>query len=261
MNTLFGWPGGKKNMVQRLLQLLPKHKTYVEPFCGSARLLFAKPPSDVEIIRDANADLMNFFLVAAFRPAALAAAFERACMHPAVFKRLRTADLSSHDEVAQAFRFAYLQWFSFGAKGEHFAWPSKERGRWMTKGARLARVRRMLRDASVRLRGVIIDCGDAREIIRRYDASGTFFFCDPPYVNFRSLGRYTAGTEEERAAIFECLSKVKGKFLMTNEDCEEIRGLARRHGFRTARIPTVYTIAAGARSRGTMELLISNFAI
>jgi DNA adenine methylase len=259
MNTLFGWPGGKKNMVQRLLQLLPKHKTYVEPFCGSARLLFAKPPSAAEVISDANGDLMNFFLVAAFRPSALAAAFERACVHPIAFKRLKAASLKSHDEVARAFRFAYLQWFSFGSKGEHFAWPAKERDGWHSKGSRLCHVRRILRAASTRLRRVIVDCGDAKEIIAKYDGPDTFFFCDPPYVNFQNMGRYEAASAEERARLFACLASIRGKFLMTNEDCVEIRGLARKHGFTVKPIRTTYTISAGGRARSVIELLISNY--
>ncbi|HEV7522152.1 MAG TPA: DNA adenine methylase, partial [Candidatus Angelobacter sp.] len=53
MNSPIGWPGGKRRLVKRLLSFLPKHTTYVEPFCGSAKLLFAKDPSAREVMSDA----------------------------------------------------------------------------------------------------------------------------------------------------------------------------------------------------------------
>jgi DNA adenine methylase len=46
----------------------------VEVFCGSAKLLFAKPPSRWEVINDVNDDLLNFFRVVKHRPSELAEA-------------------------------------------------------------------------------------------------------------------------------------------------------------------------------------------
>lgn len=40
--TIWGSPAGKKRIAQRLVAMLPAHKTYVEPFAGSAAVLFAK---------------------------------------------------------------------------------------------------------------------------------------------------------------------------------------------------------------------------
>ncbi len=38
------WHGGKKYMTSHILDLMPPHQTYVEPYCGGARVLLAKPP-------------------------------------------------------------------------------------------------------------------------------------------------------------------------------------------------------------------------
>lgn len=43
--------------------LIPKHKIYVEVFGGGAQLLFAKPPSSVEVYNDLDSGLVNFFRV------------------------------------------------------------------------------------------------------------------------------------------------------------------------------------------------------
>jgi len=69
MDAPFGWPGGKRNLRKTLIELLPAHRAYVEVFSGSAKLLFAKEPSEWEIVNDVNDDLLNFFRVAKHRPA------------------------------------------------------------------------------------------------------------------------------------------------------------------------------------------------
>jgi len=41
-STFFGYIGGKYYLIPLILELIPEHNVYVEPFCGSAKLLFAK---------------------------------------------------------------------------------------------------------------------------------------------------------------------------------------------------------------------------
>ena len=43
--TIFGSPAGKKRLAPRLVKLLAPHRTYVEPFAGSAAVLFEKEPA------------------------------------------------------------------------------------------------------------------------------------------------------------------------------------------------------------------------
>ena len=57
------WYGGKGLLAQKLVPLLPQHRIYVEPFAGGASVLFAKPPSPVEVLNDVHGDLVNFYRV------------------------------------------------------------------------------------------------------------------------------------------------------------------------------------------------------
>ncbi|WP_252722939.1 DNA adenine methylase [Treponema phagedenis] len=50
-------------MQKKIVSLIPEHKIYCEPFCGGAAVLFAKEPSQAEVINDTNAEIINFYQV------------------------------------------------------------------------------------------------------------------------------------------------------------------------------------------------------
>ena len=50
LNSPIKWVGGKSRLRKPILAMLPAHTCYVEPFAGAAWVLFAKPPSDVEVM-------------------------------------------------------------------------------------------------------------------------------------------------------------------------------------------------------------------
>ena len=55
-------------MIAKLKPLIPSHRTYVEPFCGAASMLFAKQPASVETINDLNSGVAGFFRVLRDQP-------------------------------------------------------------------------------------------------------------------------------------------------------------------------------------------------
>ncbi len=261
MNSPFAWPGGKRNLKKTLLSLIPEHDIYVEVFAGSAKLLFAKPQSRCEVMNDLNGDVTNFFRVAKHRPAALAELFDHEIVHAERFKDLRRK-IDVEDELHRALRFAYLVWYSYGAKGEHFA-SSSAKGKLSATGTKmkrsLDRVRELLDETAARLRNVLIEQRSFEEILTRYDSPATWFYLDPPYVHFQANGRYVALTEVQREALFTQLANLQGSFLMSFDDCAEVRSLAKRHSMQVRRVEVGYTLASSAEHRGNAaEVLISN---
>ena len=73
MNTLLNYPGGKWGMAKEIVALMPKHRSYLEPFFGSGAVLFNKPPSSIETVNDIDGDIVNFFKVLREHPTELAA--------------------------------------------------------------------------------------------------------------------------------------------------------------------------------------------
>ncbi len=264
MNALFGWPGGKRNLKSVLLSLIPAHQAYVELFCGSAKLLFAKEPSRWEIINDLNEDLICFFRVAKHRPAELAEILKTETVHAGRFRELRQ-QAPPADELERAARFLYLTWQSFGSKGEHFASINVKHIAKAASPVHLSfrGVRDLLARTAERLADVLIEQRDCIDCIDRYDAADTFFYCDPPYVEFGNLARYAPMTAERIRELFARLAKIRGKFLLSYDDHPSIRKLATEHGMNVRRVGVRYSLGfAGAdprRERG--ELLIANYPL
>lgn len=53
--------------------VFPPHSTYLEPFCGSCAVLFAKPRCKNEMINDSDKRLINAYQMLVSRPKELAA--------------------------------------------------------------------------------------------------------------------------------------------------------------------------------------------
>ena len=77
--------------------------------------------------------------------------------------------------------------------------------------------------------------GDGIDVIdKKLKRKNTVFFIDPPYtVAGRRLYKYHKIDHEH---LFEIVSKVKGDFVMTYDDAEEIEQLAIRFGFSIKRV-------------------------
>ena len=58
------WPGGKHYLAKDIIDLMPLHTHYVEPYFGGGAVLLAKNPEGVsEVVNDLNGDLTNFWRV------------------------------------------------------------------------------------------------------------------------------------------------------------------------------------------------------
>jgi DNA adenine methylase len=81
--------------------------------------------------------------------------------------------------------------------------------------------------------------GDGLEIIDRYkDDPDVCFFIDPPYTasKKRAGARLYKYFELDHAALFSAVENIKGDFIMTYDDADEIASLAQNHGLMTQKI-------------------------
>jgi DNA adenine methylase len=77
LTPLFPHPGGKTRLLRHILPHVPPHRQYVEPFCGALAVFLAKEPVPVEVINDADGDMMACYRYATHHPDALIAELAR----------------------------------------------------------------------------------------------------------------------------------------------------------------------------------------
>lgn len=93
--------------------------------------------------------------------------------------------------------------------------------------------KRILDIIAIRDRITFIE-GDGIEVLRRNARrAGVVFFIDPPYTaaGKKAGSRLYTHSELDHEELFKVTSKIKGDFLMTYDDAEGVRDLARQHGF------------------------------
>ena len=63
MKSILRYPGSKWNLASKIVDLMPDHKSYLEPFFGSGAVLFTKTLSSIETVNDLNDDVINLFKI------------------------------------------------------------------------------------------------------------------------------------------------------------------------------------------------------
>jgi len=78
--------------------------------------------------------------------------------------------------------------------------------------------------------------GDAFDVLARFQKDcEAVFFIDPPYTagGKRAGSRLYTHSEIDHERLFSLCEKMRGDFLMTYDNAEEVQALAERHGFQT----------------------------
>ena len=249
--TIWGSPAGKKRLAPRLVKLLPKHRVYVEPFAGSAAVLFEKEPAEVEVINDADPEIAEAYaLIKKLTPKKVEALRAMEWTGDVgTYKKL--LDQSPRGELEQLHRFLYLTHFSYG----------NLRVAGFNPNAQDIEARTLVRieaDAP-RFAKVKVYSGDYEKVVRKYDAKDTVFFFDPPYPGY-SVSVGESEFDEER--FFEVIKSLKGKFLITYGIRGKFPAMVKNSSFWVKRIRTrrsiISMLGAGGSSVLT-QLLVANY--
>lgn len=229
----FGWYGGKFNLLDWLLPLLPRCRHYCEPFAGSGAVLLNRDSSPIETYNDLDGEVVNFFRVLRDDSEALVRAigltpfsreeFAIACKLDPTQPPLERA--RRFYVRARQVRTGLAQTASIGrwanCKNTSRSGMSGVVSRWLGAVD-------MLPQIAERLLRVQIENRPAIEVIRLYDSPDTLFYCDPPYVH-ETRGDSKAYkhemTNQQHRELAEVLNAVKGKVALSNYDCELLNQL------------------------------------
>lgn len=249
-----GYIGGKRQLARRLTALIEgaPHEVYAEAFVGMGGVFLRRQLAPrVEVINDRAQDVATFFRILQRHYEALMDMLKWRLTSRADFERLRAQDPDTLTDLERAARFLYLQKLSFGGKvaGRSFGMQTTGPARFDT-----ARLGPVLEAIHARLSGVTIECLDWRDFMARWDRAGTLFYLDPPYYGTEHY--YGAGlfAQADYADLIACLRGLKGRFILTINDCPETRALFGHFQIETAELS--YTAAGAGSAVAARELIV-----
>ncbi|MFC8873194.1 DNA adenine methylase [Streptomyces ardesiacus] len=193
MKPPFPYYGAKGRLAPWIVGHMPReHRVYVEPFAGSAAVLFARPrPAAHEILNDLDGNVVTFFRVLRDREQELVRALT---LTPYSREEYRAADLeasSNLDDLERARRFFVRAAQSFNAcgaaAGKRASWSNGMR-RGSSQATTVADLVDRLYAAAARLRKVVIENRPAADVIALYDGPDVVMYCDPPYLDSTRTG-------------------------------------------------------------------------
>ncbi len=256
VNPVAPWLGGKRNLAKVITGILDAvpHRTYAEPFVGMGGVFLRRSMRPkAEVINDFGRDVATLFRILQRHYPQFLEHLRFQLTTRAEFERLVDTRPETLTDLERAARFLYLQRTAFGGKvsGRNFGVSIDRPGRF-----NLTTLEPMLEEVHARLAGVVIECLDFREFIRRYDSPDTLFYLDPPYWGSeKDYGKDMFG-REDFAELADVLAGIDGKFVLSINDREETREVFGR--FDVQDVEVKYTIGKQAKSRGTRgELIIS----
>jgi DNA adenine methylase len=212
--------GGKTSLAPWIVDLLPAHQHYVEPFAGSLAVLLAKPPARAETVNDLDNELVTFWRVLRDRPEELI----RACaLTPHARAEFAAAWTPSEDDVEIA-RRVWVR-LAQGRSGilRTTGWRYQIKANGSTSMPRyLDRYRVRLIAAAERLMSVSIECRPALDVIAAYGASpDSLLYVDPPYLGStraRSSYRHEMQADDQHRELAEALRATQATVVLSGYD-------------------------------------------
>jgi DNA adenine methylase len=260
MKTPITYYGGKQQLAETIVRLIPPHEIYVEPFIGGAAVYFAKSPSAVEVINDTNGELVNFYEVIKNDFTALQKEIEATLHSRKAHRHARVVyeNPDMFDRIKRAWALWVRANMSFG--GDMTGGYGYDLSGRMT--GKLANKTESFTDAlAARLRNTQIECSDALRIIQSRDSADTFFYLDPPYPE-TDQGHYDGYSSADFAALLELLTTVQGKFLLSSFRHEALTEQTEKNKWSQFEITMNKSMSRhGAQTLQKIEVFTANYSI
>lgn len=244
--------GNKTSILHILYAVFPlKYGKFIDVFGGSGSVLLGNPkPPSFEVYNDFDKNLVNLFrcmkerTMATIRElgfcnlnsredfTAIKKFFENEefsesylseelllteIMFPPLeaneLKELRTRITTDYD-VRRAAMFLKLLRYSYSSSGKSFA----------SQPFDIRKLFGLISQLQHRMANVIVENQDFETLIKHYDRPDAFFYADPPYFSTEDM--YDVGFGwDDHVRLRDTLKNIKGKFLLSYNDCPEIREL------------------------------------
>lgn len=155
-------------------------------------------------------------------------------------------EIQGMTDIQRAARFYCRIKLSFGADLDSFG----------VRPRNMQKTIAYLQEASKRLNRVVIENVDFERLIKTYDRESALFYCDPPYYDAEKY--YPDKFQpEDHVRLRDTLSRIKGKFILSYNDCQEIRDLYA--GYDLIEVDRQDNLVTKTNPRRYRELIIKNY--
>jgi len=227
MNSIIRYFGGKNGFSGKILEHFPENyqsMNYIEPFCGSAAMLFHKDRSPIEIINDLDRNVYSLFKVLIDEDQFNE--FKRLCdisLYSEDILKDYTKDLKGElDIMDRAYKFFYCNRVSYNGVGGFSASGVVRRNMSKSVSDYLSSIDGLF-NIHDRLSSVVVHNVDALRLIKKWDKVDTFQYCDSPYtLETRKSGGYKHDmTDEDQDEYLKVLLNMENaKMLVSGYNCE-----------------------------------------
>jgi len=204
-------------MAKEIVDLMPRHRSYLEPFFGSGAVLFNKPPSAIETVNDVDGDIVNFFKVLRERPEELAEAISFTPYPRDIFDDAH--ENRGTDDFDRAYRFAIRSKMGHGFKtyqktGFKIDVYARERSYCVNSWNQMPE---KLLAAAARLKGVQIENRPALDLVKKFNHDNVLIYADPPYLLHTRGGKQYRHemSEQDHVDLLDALKQHKGFVILS----------------------------------------------
>lgn len=246
MNSFISWIGGKKLLRKEIIKQFPEQfSRYIEVFGGAGWVLFGKEPTKMEIYNDVDGELVNLYRCIKCHPEAVQKELDGILMSREIFFDCRQ-QVKGLTDIQRAARFFVLIKESYGANCESFG----------ARPRNLQKATDFLKAASDRLQNVVIENVDFERLIKTYDREDALFYLDPPYYQAEKYYQ-NEFSKEDHERLRNALDKMKGKFVLSYNDHEEVKKLY--EAYNITEVERQDNLLARSGGRRYKELIIKNY--
>ena len=255
------FPGSKFQAIKFIKPIWEsvEHDEFREPFFGGGAVFFAKPKVKHNWVNDLSKDLvLTFKVMADSEKRELLKKLISDVEIPTKEKHTEIKEWKPNTKIDKAFRYYYLNRTSYSGIMKKPAW-----GFHPTKSVHPHKWGDRIEIAGLKLQDTDITNLDFSEVINApAKGNSVLMFVDPPYYKADQKRAYEHSfIEEEHTRLANELKNTEHKFILTYDDCPEVREL-----YSWANIYAVswrYHTANSNKAKRKMgqELIITNFKL
>ena len=225
MKAILKYPGAKWRISDWIIENMPTHHSYIEPYFGSGAVFFNKNPSNIETINDLDGEVVNFFEVVRDMPEELAAKIYMTPYSRAVYENIYGQPYKVTDtKLDKALNFCIKINMSHGYRcNAKNGWKNDVQGRERSYAVQVwNKLPEIIVQAAERLKEAQIEQRPAIEIIKRFNNPKCLIYCDPPYLLRTRKGKQynIEMSDKEHEELLQLLLESKSKVIISGYESD-----------------------------------------